>query len=166
MTSFEIKEVQGRSFQRAVNIFDKLAGRAINLVPVWKDFIKDYEKLVNTNFDVKGKIMEKGKRWTKYTEAYKKTRKRKGLSGVPNLQVTGKLKDKATHSENWNVKAGKRSLTISLSGPDYFFFVENVKESRNPRRFFSTKGDNLPQRAMVNLIEIARDHLLKDVPRD
>lgn len=144
--------------ERAKKTLNKLLKRVNNMEPIWKDF-KQYfqDDLMPRSWDSKGKLME-GARWSPLTPQYLKWKRSKANSGSKKLMMlSGKMFKAATGGQGWHDKIDKKSAEFSISGKDYFYFVQH--RQKNPRFYFYTEKEDLPNRAWAYLIKITDEYL-------
>lgn len=132
--------------------FIAMAKRIDNLQPVFNQFLPEYAKLINQNFDSKGKIMER-ERWKEYTKPYFRLKQRKH-PGKPMLVISGKLKNAAL---NFDKKVENKRFIISVNGEPYFYHVSD--REKYGRKYFYTKEKDMPIQAWRILIAMVQKYI-------
>jgi hypothetical protein len=143
---------------RAKRTLVKLLERVDNMQPIWKDF-KQYfqDDLMPRSWNSKGSLMEGG-RWNPLTPQYLKWKMSKKNKGSRKLLVlSGKLFAAATGGSGWYDKIDKKSMTMGIQGQEYFYWVQH--RQKNPRFYFYTPNEDLPNRAWAYLIKITNELL-------
>jgi hypothetical protein len=146
--------------ERVRKQFEKLIEKIKDLSPVFSEFVPIYQKIIETNFEAKGKVFER-ERWIGYANPqglqpaprikYKQTH---GYGSLPMLEITGNLKNKTI---NFDRQISKDKVTMSVKGEDYLFWVSD----REPwgRKTFYTKDYDMPIQAWRIFIEICKKQL-------
>jgi len=148
--------------QRARKTLKTLFKRINNLEPIWKDFKKYYQDdIIPRSWNSKGALMEGG-RWTPLTPAYWKWKLKSGLSKKL-LTLIGKMFTAAKGGAGWYDKIDKKSMTMGIQGEKYYYWVQH--RQTNPRFYFYTKKEDIPNRAYAYLIKIT-DEYLEDADDD
>ena len=138
-------------------MLSELASRIKDLSPIWEDFIKFYQKdIMPKTWDTKGKMM--GEQWPELTPAYEKWKSKRG--GRRLMELTGKLFKAAQGGSGWVQRVTKKNLNIGVTGEEYYKHVQ--ERAKNPRHYFTTKRDDIPNRAYAYLIK-KMDNYLEEV---
>ena len=135
--------------------FLNMAKRVKDLRPVFDKFLPIYSKIIDQNFESKGKIMQR-ERWLGYSPDYLKYKQKK-FPGKPMLVITGKLRDEAIHFKK---KVDKDKFKIFMPNDDYFFYVSD--REKYGRKYFYTKEKTLPIQAWNILIEQTKTFILEN----
>lgn len=146
--------------ERARKTLQKLLRRVTDMTPIWKDF-KQYwqDDLMPRSWESKGALME-GSKWTPLTPQYLKWKNSARNTGSRKLLIlSGKMFGAAKGGAGWYDKIDKKSMTMGIKGKDYFYLVQH--RQKNPRLYFYTKKDDIPNRAWAYLIKITDEYLDK-----
>jgi hypothetical protein len=150
-TSIEIRSERARKMLR------KLSKKISDMTPVWKKFIKFYQDdVIKKTWDTQGKMME-GTSWAPLVPQYEKWKTKN--SGKRMMELSGDLLNAATGGAGWVERIKKKELTIGVTGKEYFKQVQ--ERGKNPRRYFTTKEDDIPNRAYIFLLKEMDNHIEK-----
>jgi hypothetical protein len=142
--------------ERARKTFRELAKRVGDMIPVWKDFRQWWQDdMMKRTWDSRGAAME-GARWAKYSPAYLKW-KRKNHGGKRMLELSGRLFNAARGGAGWKDTIRKKSLTMGVNVGDYAYWLQH--RQKNPRFYFYTPKEDIPNRAYAYLIKITDERL-------
>jgi hypothetical protein len=142
--------------ERARKTFSKLASRLKDMKPIFKTFKIFYQDdMMKRVWESRGSAMEGGQ-WANYSDAYRKW-KAKHYAGKPKMILTGKLYNAVQGGAGWYDKISKDSMTMEVKGEAYFYWVQH--RQKNPRYYFYTPKEDLPNRAWAYLIKIADEYL-------
>lgn len=153
MVEIDIKAI---GIERTKKTFLELAKRVSDMTPIWKDFRDFYQQdMMPKSFGSKGALMEGG-RWHALTPAYRKWKQKSGYSQEL-MKLTGKMYNAATGGAGWSDKIGKKDMTMEVKGEDYYYFTQHRKT--NPRFWFYTSKEDLPNKAWTYLVKITDEYL-------
>lgn len=144
--------------ERARRTLRTLIGRIKDMSPVWKDF-KQYwtDDLMPRSWQSKGALMEGG-RWAALSPAYRKWKLSAKNSGSKELlKLSLKLYNAATGGAGWYDDIKKNTMTIGVNVGDYSYWIQH--RQKNPRFYFYTPKEDIPNRAYAYLIKIMDEYL-------
>jgi hypothetical protein len=125
-------DVKVTGMNRAKIAFAKLADKASDMRPVFKEFLRWYKTDYTTDiFNSRGKAL--GTSWPKYSLAYLKQKRK---SGKPMMRLTNALFDAARGDSGWIEKLKRKTFSFGIS--------DSIKYAANHQY-----GDTVPQRAYV-----------------
>lgn len=140
--------------ERARKTLQELVKRTTDMRPVWKDFRTWWQdELMSKVWDSEGRPMQT--KWAKLTPQYAKWKKKHG--GKRLLELTGKLFRAVKGGSGWYDKIEKKSLEMGVQGEKYFYPIQH--RQKNPRHYFYTKQEDIPERAYAKLIELTDTYL-------
>ncbi len=154
MVNLEIKLIANK----AKNTFAKILERIDDMNPIWKDFKAFFQtNLMLKSFRSKGALME-GSRWAALTPKYLKWKLSSKNEGSKKLLILSKKMFNATQGgAGWYDKIDKKSMTVGIQGKDYYYWVQH--RSKNPRFYFYTKNEDMPNLGWAYLIKIMAESL-------
>ena len=150
----KIQLVNYEAVQLRIN---QLGKKVKDFEPVWKEFIKVYQEDTIKNMDTGG-IGTNDTKWTRYTDKYSK-RKKRGRK-IPDLKLSGVLRDAIKGGPGWSAKISGKSLNMSINLPYAAIHQYGHKEKKIPARpYFFRKDGRIMARSLASLYKILLKYL-------